>query len=367
MVIMRYSEWEVNLIKDSRPEEVVIEVTTECNYSCIHCFRSTMFDECLGRMNLGLFRKLVNELGEVGVKKVVFSGWGEPLTHPMIVGMIKEVKDLGIYVVLNTNGSLLAKYANDIYNVGVDEIVVSVDSIETDLYRSIRSGGILSKVIEGILTVDNLRGYKGTPKLSMLFTINSLNIDDVINVPTFARKLGIGRVIFSHIIPLSKMHEKKMAVYVNESLVSRLSKTFSELSKEVLSVGGSISLPNNRVIASRSCPFMINKALFVRWDGHVAPCINYSHNWINSFFGVERIVYAVKFGNILNERLIDIWVKPEYLRFRARTTFFTQPSCLDCNLAPYCTYTSSNLYDCLGNTPTCAHCPYSHDLVRCPL
>jgi len=107
--------------------------------------------------------------------------------------------------------------------------------------------------------------------------------------------------------------------------------------------------------------------MYIRYDGYVAPCIYYAHNWRNAFFGIEREIHRVLFGNIREKNLLEIWRSPEYALFRFRATFFTQPSCLDCPLAPYCTYTLSNESDCWGNTPTCAHCPYSHDIARCPL
>lgn len=367
MRVMNYLEWCVSLLDDSKPREVMIEVTTTCNYSCIHCFRNTMFNEEPGIMDYGLFRSIINDLVESGVRKVVFSGWGEPLTHPKIVEMIKDAKDFGLYVTLNTNGYMLNKFAEDLCRVGVDEIVVSIDSVETDIYKVIRVGGTLSEVVSGILRINEFKSYNVRPLLSMIFTINSLNLDDAGKVPLFAKKLGISRIIYSHTIPLSIEYEREIAVYSKEELVRKLSNVFSMLSKEILAIGGTISIPNSKLVVSRACPFILNNAVFVRWDGYVTPCINYSHNWKYVFMGVKRVINAVKFGNLRYERLIDIWRKPNYLAFRARTAFFIQPSCLDCELAPYCTYTVSNLHDCHGNSPTCAHCPYSHDMVRCPL
>ncbi len=367
MVKIRYGEWELALNEDSKPREVMIEVTTSCNYSCIHCFRNEMFNEEFGAMSRETFSRLVKGLDEVNVEKVVFSGWGEPLTHPEIIDFLKEVKGLGAYTILNTNGYLLGKYAEHICRLGVDEVVVSVDSVETDVYRSIRVGGVLSNVIKGLLRIKELRGFNDKPMLTLWFTINAANLRDVIKVPSFAKSLGFSKVVFSHIIPLSKGHETSTAVYADSSSASKLSEVFTNLSKEVLGIGIHVTVPKEKPVVERSCPFISNRAFFVRWDGYVTPCINYAHNWRNTFLGVDRYTYAAKFGDVNKEKILDIWRKPEYLRFRFRTAFFTQPSCLDCTLVKYCTYTTSNMQDCWGNTPTCAHCPYSHDITRCPL
>ncbi|MEM4519645.1 MAG: radical SAM protein [Sulfolobales archaeon] len=360
------SEWEFRFKSNSKPKEAVIEVTTRCNYNCIHCFRNLMFEEEAGEMNEKTFNNVIKGLTESKIEKVVFSGWGEPLTHPKIIEFINRVKDLGIYVVLNTNGSLLDKYVDELLKVEIDEVVVSVDSVETDVYRNIRLGGFLSNVLRGVLRINELRsGYK--PDMTMWFTINTINIDDVPKVPSFARSLGFRKVVFSHIIPLSKKYEKEMAIYLNSELVNKLTKSFEDVSKEVLAVGGYVVLPKHRPIVERSCPFISSKTVFIRWDGYLTPCINYAHNWRNAFYEVERTIKAVKFGNINDESLLDIWKKKEYVSFRFRTTFFTQPSCLDCNLSHYCSYTTNNMQDCWGNSPTCAHCPYSHHITMCPI
>jgi len=326
-----------------------------------------MFNESLGVMSKEVFNKVINELGSIDVKKVVFSGWGEPLTHPEIINFLKEVKDLGVYTVLNTNGSLLSRYADDLYRLDVDEIVVSIDSVETDVYESIRVGGMLSDVVKGLLRINYLRGYGVKPTLTLWFTMNAINFNDIIKIPLYARNLGFNRVVLSHTIPLSRDYEEAITIYGNNELITKLTEVFDKLSKEVLAVGGQISLPKSRPSTERLCPFISNRALFIRWDGYVTTCIHYAHNWRYTFSGVDRYVYAVKFGDLREEKLIDIWRKPEYIRFRFRATFFTQPSCLDCTLVTYCTYTVSNIHDCWGNSPTCAHCPYSHDITRCPL
>ncbi|MEM4567758.1 MAG: radical SAM protein [Sulfolobales archaeon] len=365
--IASLGEWELLFKSDSKPKEVVIEVTTKCNYSCIHCFRNLMLNEVLGDMSERTFNNVVRGLDESDVRKVVFSGWGEPLTHPRILEFIKRVKDLGIYTVLNTNGFLLSKYADELFKSEIDEIVVSVDSVETDIYKSIRVGGLLSDVIKGVLRICELRGYGSKPELTMWFTMNALNLNDIPKVPSFARSLGIRKIVFSHIVPLSKKHEKDLAVYASNDLLIKLSQAFEEISKEVLAVGGYVITPKHKPIVERSCPFISNMALFIRWDGLIAPCMNYAHSWRNTFFGVERTIKAVTFGSVNEENLLNLWRKKGFVLFRFKTAFFIQPSCLDCHLSNYCSYTASNMQDCWGNTPTCAHCPYSHHIVMCPL
>ena len=110
MCSFRIGDWEVSLSKDSKPRELMIELTTECNLNCIHCFRNSM-RESFGRMTRDIMERILSEIEITGVKAVSLSGWGEPSCHPDFLWFIKELKTRGVKVLLNTNGTLLSKFA----------------------------------------------------------------------------------------------------------------------------------------------------------------------------------------------------------------------------------------------------------------
>jgi MoaA/NifB/PqqE/SkfB family radical SAM enzyme len=65
--------------------------------------------------------------------RVVFSGFGEPLTHPNILEMIGAVRKRDIAVTLGSNGLLLeARMAHELVRLGVDRLVVSVDGVKPE-------------------------------------------------------------------------------------------------------------------------------------------------------------------------------------------------------------------------------------------
>lgn len=320
-------------------------------------------------MDPKFFERVVKDARSAGVKKIVFSGWGEPLIHPRILEFVELVKSKGMEVLLNTNGSLLGYYAEELLRLGVDEIVVSIDSVETDLYRAIRIGGSLPAVVKGLVKLKELRRerFSWKPVVSIQFTVNRLNYRDVLKLVGFAKLVGATRVTLSNMIPLSAEQEMKLACYNDEECLRFMERAREELGKESLDSNVAIEFPSFGMQAERRCPFVTRYAAYVRRDGGVAPCIYYAHRWRTGFMGIDREIRPVVFGNLLEKNLISIWRDPEYAEFRFRAAFFAMPSCLDCPLAPYCLYTLSNEVDCWGNTPTCAHCPYSHDMARCPL
>jgi len=369
MVKFRIGEWSVVLLPNSHPRELMVEVTMKCNYNCVHCFRRNLINERFGEMDIDLFRELLKQAVKAKVRKLVFSGWGEPLVHPDISHMIELSKHKGFEVLLNTNGSLLREYASDIVKLGVDEVVVSIDAVETDLYEALRIGGMLSEIVDGLLKLKDriVRSSTWKPVVSIQFTLNNYNYRDLLKLVDFAKKVGVTNVIISNVIPLSSTLEKEMSCYINEECLREVEKAKYVLVRESLNSNVYISLPSFNIVSDRRCPFISRYSSYVRWDGGVTPCIYYAHTWSNAFMGVDRVIHAVVFGNIVNDDLLNIWRSVAYSEFRFRTYTFYMPSCLDCPLVNYCDYTLSNKADCWGNEPTCSHCPYSHDIVRCPL
>lgn len=368
MYVQRIGEWIISLADDSHPRELMVEATTYCNYDCIHCFRKVM-EEPLGSMTLKTYRRLLETALKAQVEKLSFSGWGEPLVHPHIMTMLREAKERGFRVLLNTNGALLLEYAKQIVDIGVDELVVSVDAVSTELYSNIRLKGKLGNVTQGLLRVKELLKETGwwKPVVKIEFTINKYNYHELRRIIDYAKKVGATHIIVSNTIPLTPEHEEKLACYKDEKCLEEISRLREILGKKSLDSNVQVYLPSFNVTVERQCPFTRNYALYIRWDGLVAPCIYYAHTWRNTFMGIERRINAVILGDVNSEELISIWRRRENTAFRLRATIFSQPSCLDCPLQQYCTLTGTNQIDCWGNTPTCAHCPYSHDIVRCPL
>lgn len=366
---MLEGEWIIKLSPDSHPKELMVEVSMDCNYDCVHCFRRNLREKASGFMSEDLFKQLLEQSIEAHVGKIAFSGWGEPLLHPKIIDFMKIVKGAGMKVLLNTNGSLLRHYAERIVELGVDELHTSVDAVREDLYEMLRVGGNFSDVSEGLKRIKLLKTMHGLrkPEVTLHFTLNRINVRDLYRLPDYAKSMGASRIVVSNVIPLNTSVESSMACYNDILCLNEVKEVMAEVVSKSLDCGVMVSMPNMAPAVERRCPFVSRAAAFIRWDGGVAPCIYYAHPWEHVFQGTTRRIDAVIFGNIKSRKLMDIWRDPNYVSFRARTYFFRIPSCLDCPLKEYCHPTLSNEYDCWGNSPTCAACPYSHDMIRCPL
>jgi len=62
----------VRLSRESHPEELLVEASSICNMNCLHCSRKASRDLEPRYTNLNLFRTLLVEASDIGVKKIVF-------------------------------------------------------------------------------------------------------------------------------------------------------------------------------------------------------------------------------------------------------------------------------------------------------
>lgn len=137
-----------NIIPLGQPYTVYIETTRYCNLKCFYCMISTQ-DDAEGPMRqLGLkvqhmdpkgFAKVVENLQGFpkGIKRIVFSGLGEPLMNPLLPKMIRQIADADIAdrIDVITNGLLLTnKKADELLASGVTNINISIQGINAAQY-----------------------------------------------------------------------------------------------------------------------------------------------------------------------------------------------------------------------------------------
>lgn len=145
--------------KFGRPiRDLRISVTDKCNFRCTYCMPKEIFGddfEFLKREQLLSFEEIerVSKIyAGMGVKKLRITG-GEPLLrkdlHQLIhrLNNIEGIEDIG----LTTNGLLLKKHGQKLYDAGLRRLNISLDALDDELFGRINDRGIgTSRIIEQI-------------------------------------------------------------------------------------------------------------------------------------------------------------------------------------------------------------------------
>jgi GTP 3',8-cyclase len=132
-----------------------VSVTDRCDFRCVYCMAEDMtFLPKKDLLSLEELDRLCSTFIEEGVKKIRLTG-GEPLVRKgimtLVESMSRHLKSGALEeLTLTTNGSQLAKYANELVHHGVRRINVSVDTLDEARFRKLTRWGDLAKVKEGL-------------------------------------------------------------------------------------------------------------------------------------------------------------------------------------------------------------------------
>ncbi len=130
-----------------------ISITDRCNLRCRYCMPADGIqwkphDEILSYEEILRFVRVA--VGH-GISKIRLTG-GEPLVRGGVVDFVRDLHAIeGVEsVALTTNGTLLPKHAQGLYDAGLRRVNVSLDSLDPEVFAKITRGGDLAQVLAGI-------------------------------------------------------------------------------------------------------------------------------------------------------------------------------------------------------------------------
>ncbi len=177
-----------------------IEPTSLCNLKCPLCPSGNgSLTRVRERMDYENFKTIIDKLPPT-VKMVLLWNQGEPFIVKDLPKMIRYAKRRDIYLVTSTNGHYFRKekMVHSIVKSGIDEVIVSLDGADQEVYEKYRVGGRLDWVFEGIERLARTKNlYRSkTPMIHLQFILMRQNIhqkDDMIRI---GQKLGADRISF---------------------------------------------------------------------------------------------------------------------------------------------------------------------------
>lgn len=143
--------------------EVRYEVTDHCNATCIMCPREEHeHGREHGIMDQAKYERSIDEVVGLGAKKIVLTGFGEPMLDKRLEKKIAYAKSKGLSTYIITNGSVLnSKRAQGILEAGLDEMRVSFYGMGRDTYNTVMQGLDYEKTRDGLLDFLALREKLG--------------------------------------------------------------------------------------------------------------------------------------------------------------------------------------------------------------
>ncbi len=268
----RYEIFPKKQLLHKYPPCLQIEPSSICNYRCVFCFETDpTFNNKkfghMGSMQLDMFKNIVDQ-AQNNVEFITIASRGEPLVSKNINEMLIYTKNKFLNLKLNTNASLLTeKLCHTILQGGVQTIVFSADAADENMYKKLRVGGDLNKVLKNVEMFQNIR-EKQYSSQKIISRVSGVKVSKEQNFNSMLELWGnlVDQVAFVEYNPWENTYLRKM---------NNIKEPCSDLWRR----------------------------MFVWWDGKANPCdVDYKSN--------------LSVGTIKNKSLEQLWHSDEYIKLR---------------------------------------------------
>ena len=170
-----------------------VSVTNVCNAACDFCSYARDKDVVRERrwIDRSALARALAILYRRGIRYLAFQG-GEPLLHPDIIAMVRDVRALGIRPALITNGWLLPQHIEALVAAGLGTLLVSIDSHSMAAHEANRGlRGLGERIRVGL-------SLAGEHRLMRLACVTVNRLVDYDRLPDLLRRLGFDAVTFSY-------------------------------------------------------------------------------------------------------------------------------------------------------------------------
>lgn len=307
--------------------------TNKCNLNCPHCCWKEHYklkDELDEKEILDIIEQLADE----GILKISFSG-GEPICrYDTLLLAIKKANELGIKAsCIATNGTLLnEKRIEELFNVGLTEIQISIDSFDEQIHDAGREKGAFQKTIS---IAKHISKKYGKDKLTIGLTLHNKNINYIENtIDYIVKEINASKIKIVRYTPVVEgTDEYDITDYsMMNNICKMLYEKRIELSKKAVELKLSGVLMNigrfateNYIIKQekidKKCE-AANYRMCILPDGLVSPCPILSS-------------YKVYIGSLREKTFKQIWNSDEIKKIRSISKLDNN-ECSNCHYFSIC-------------------------------
>lgn len=176
-----------------------VSVTDRCDLRCRYCMPEGCEKVPMSRiLKYEETERIVRAAADLGINKIRITG-GEPFVRLGCTDLIRRIRSVpGIEEVsVTTNGQTLDRYIDELKDIGIDGINISIDTLDPERFSYISGGGSLKKTLKGIESAIS-SGIR--TKLNCLI-LEGFNEDEVERLAELAFSRGID-VRFIEMMPI---------------------------------------------------------------------------------------------------------------------------------------------------------------------
>jgi len=295
---------------DYLPVKLDIENVSRCNFRCTMCQVSEWEKgKRADDMSFASFKNLIDE--QYGLVEIKLQGMGEPMIQgDDFFKMIRYARERHIWVRTVTNASLLHLNNNfkKIIDSDVNELQVSIDGADAEIFQAIRKGSVFTKVVENCKMLNEYCDQQGVFKTKMWTVVQKQNRHQLRELVALASEMKFRSMVFS--LNLSDWgqnlwRDRNNAVTDEDVLSTDSAMDLVDFGK---SLGVSVAFWNvtskyNAKSPDRICPWPFERS-YVSSDMRIVPCCMIANPDVLEINGDPKGGFT------------DVWHGDDYSNFR---------------------------------------------------
>jgi len=296
-----------------RLKSLHIELVTECNERCIHCYIPHKYKT--HKINPGLLFRLLNEARTLNVLNITLSG-GEPFLHEDFCKILAQLREFDMSVNVLTNLTLLTDaIAMEMKENPLLSVQTSIYSMSPEIHDAITGvKGSLEKTLQGLKILKSI----GIP-MQISCPIIRQNKDSFASVVVFGKQNGI-KVSTDFVIFASYDHSR--CNLNNRLSLDDIPYAFDKrATDEYVHDLRILASEKEHVDSEDPVCSVCRYYMCISAEGKVYPCVGWQGNTI---------------GDANRQKLKEIWEKSDTVQNLRRVTWANFPKCIDCGDKGFC-------------------------------
>ncbi|MDR1046681.1 MAG: radical SAM protein [Treponema sp.] len=203
---------------------VYFKLTPLCNLRCKMCGQwgdrgimknYDMAKETKSLVSLERYKELVDEIAPR--QPVSYIWGGEPFLYPDLMPLAKYMVDKGLYVSVNTNGTMIEQRAEQIVRDKWSTIFVSLDAFQ-ETNDAMRGKGSYDRVVKGFRAISREKKKQNSvyPVMGIVTTVTNRNYQDLARLAEATREFNPDIHIFN------------LGTYTNDNIIAAQSRFMKE-------------------------------------------------------------------------------------------------------------------------------------------
>ena len=309
--------------------DLQFEITSKCNERCLHCYLPPGRDQ--GNIDTALCLDTLDQLAEMNALSVTFTG-GEPMLHPDLPKFLERARKNDFIITVLSNATMLNEEILDsIKKSNINQIQISVYSLKSEEHDHITQiPGSFHKTMKSIELF-----FENDIPIQISCPVMKTNYRSYRDVLKWAYGKGVKAYtdyIMNARTDFSKENLKeRLSIQETEELLTDIV-GYDENYKDMVderAIEVEKGIPSRRKPDNEVCG-VGRSYLCLASNGALYPCSGWQ---------------GMVVGNVMNDKLKDIWEKSTVLNHLRNITLSSFPECLKCEDFDFCAMCMARNYN----------------------